>query len=281
MSTRPLFIVIDIDGTLIGDVTPQVCEWELVQKFEKTKIKQFKKSFSDQLKYGLLRPGFTTFVDQIKMVHPNTEFFIYTASETRWANFIVPCIEAVTGVKFSRPLFTRTHCIKQNDEYKKSLGSIAPKIYAKLSQSHSISLQEMLNHTFLIDNSNVILKQEEKSIVLCPTYNFVALRDVTKLIEYDIVAKQYTEMMTIMKSYNMFPNTDNYISIDRFFALHYKHMYQLYSHISKSGRCSVHEQDNFWPVLGSILSKMDLIKSSKDQIVKMINEKLRYKGLVV
>lgn len=277
MSNRPLFIVIDIDGTLIGDVTPQVCEWELVQKYDKGKLKQFKKGFCDQLKSGLLRPGFTNFIDQIKVQHPNSAFFIYTSSEGKWANFLVPCIEQVTGVRFMRPLFTRTHCLKLNDEYKKSLSKIAPKIHERVG--NQITLADLLSHTFLIDNSNVILKQEEKSIVLCPTYSFVSLRDVTRHFDMETLGRHYTEMVPIMASYNMFPRIDKQVSLQQFLAIHYRHVYQLVSQLHKE-RHIENDTDLFWSSLGNIMSKLDLSRYSKEAIVRMINDKLRYKGLM-
>lgn len=278
MSLRPFYIVIDIDGTLIGDVTPQVCEWELIQKYDKSKLKQFKKSFCDLLKAGLLRPGFTTFIDQVKLMHPNTEFYIYTSSESRWASFIIPCIESITGVRFARPLFTRAHCLKVNDEYKKSLGKIAPKIHEKLSDK--ISLADMLSHTLLIDNSNVILKQEVKSIVICPTYKYVHIRDVTRLLDTEKINNNFHSMISLMVSYNMFPKSDLHITLQQFYALHYKHIYQLISHLHKEERHLENDKDQFWPLLGQIFSKLETSKASKELLVKLINEKIRYKGLL-
>lgn len=281
MSIRPLYIVIDVDGTLIGDVTPQVCEWELIKTYDSKRIKQFKTSFCEILRNGLLRPGFTTFVDHLRMNHADSQLFIYTSSERQWANFIVPCIEYVTGVTFVKPIFTRSHCIKVGNEYKKSLDKIAPIIYEKSNSKKSLA--DMLSSLILIDNTNVILKQEEKSIVLCPTYKYVHLRDVTRLLDADILNKQYQSMMTVMESYNMFPKgIEKQLTVQQFMSLHYRHLYHLISHLHKQERDTENDSDNFWPVLGQIMSKQDFAKSSKESIVRSINEKLvsRYKGLL-
>lgn len=270
----PIVILIDIDGTLIGDITPQVCEWEIINRFDKQKVKLFKKHLIDQLKDGLLRPGFSTFVDQVKLSYPNAEFFLYTASEAKWAGFLVPCIEYVSGVKFQRPIFTRQQCIKDDGDCKKSIAKIAPTMYKKIKDKYNVSLQDMMANTILIDNTKVLLKAEERRLLLCPTYSHVILRDVTKLLDYDIIKNNYQTIANIMIQYNMFPNReDRETSLTTFMALTYKHLYQLISHVS--GKKCV-ETDNFWYLLGSLFTKYD-INSFRDALVKGFNEKIKLK----
>jgi hypothetical protein len=104
--------------------------------------------------------------------------------------------------------------------------------------------------------------------------------DVTRLLDTEKMNRHFQEMVSLMVSYNMFPKIDSQISLQQFYALHYKHIYQLISHLHKEERHLENDKDLFWPLLGQIFSKLDTTKASKELIVKLINEKIRYKGLL-
>ena len=80
-------IAIDIDGTIQGDITPQVNEYTLINKIG---LKYNSKNYlQEDYQKGLLRPFFVNFIDVFKKRKPQIELFIYTASEPGWANTIV------------------------------------------------------------------------------------------------------------------------------------------------------------------------------------------------
>ena len=91
---KNIALVIDIDGTMIGNVATQRMLFAMAKdKFNVGKIP--------------MRPHFIKFVK----THPDAELFIYTASVSDWAEFLISHIESKYDIKFNRPLFSRESSI--------------------------------------------------------------------------------------------------------------------------------------------------------------------------
>ena len=184
MSLSPLVILIDLDGTIQGDVNNQVQEYIFLDKLTKKLhggnviLKQNKMDVMYDMEQKLLRPYFKSFMMMMKKhFEEDIELFVYTASEKKWANYIIPIIESLIGLKFNRPIFTRSDCIWNNtqNKYFKSIDSIHKKIsrclqtkYSKLNKNLTLKYNDM----YLIDNNYTLIHGEEHKLILCPTYDY-------------------------------------------------------------------------------------------------------------
>ena len=67
---EPLIFIIDIDGTMIGDIKPQVMMYEMniaLKRVDK-KINVFNvKEFQNKLRSGIIRPYFSKFIKKITL----------------------------------------------------------------------------------------------------------------------------------------------------------------------------------------------------------------------
>lgn len=91
----PLVVVLDLDGTIIGDITPQIVSWEICNDIKSSGGGNFykPKDLYAKLQGGIIRPYFAEFIKSLKKNIPNIEFFIFTASEKKWAMNIIGYIE--------------------------------------------------------------------------------------------------------------------------------------------------------------------------------------------
>lgn len=280
---KPYCYFIDIDGTMIGDVSPQVYEWDIVSKYEIAKLGQLKKNVSSQLANGLLRKGLATFLDFLKARHSQEgcEFFVYTASDTKWANFIVPCIETVIGQKFNRPLFTRPNCIRgQSGDFKKSLSHIMPAVARKIRVKYGESEVVDMNRCVLVDNNRVLIKPEEARLILCPTYGYIDLYDVLRLLSEDVLSRNFIDIASILQSHGLFPEMSDSTLVTMPFHV-FKAIY--YSMIGKQIKENIKQdlvlaEDLFWTRLGNIIHAMHKDTNVlKDSTVRSINDCLATK----
>ena len=162
-----LILALDIDGTIQGDISPQVEEYTLMKQVG---LKYNTKLLFEDYNKGLLRPYFVDFIRAIKQKNLPVELYIYTASEPSWAQTIVPVIEKIVDYRFNRPIFTRAHCDMTKSKHK-SLDLIATPILRSLKKKHkgyNFDVEAIKKMTLLIDN-NFILQQEDR-LIKCPTY---------------------------------------------------------------------------------------------------------------
>ena len=266
---KPICVFFDIDGTLIGDIGPQVWEWEFLTQYEPGKIQQFKKNLCAHLQNGLLRPGLANFIDYLRSRHPdNLELYIYTASDVKWAQFLVPCIEGITGIKFNRPLFTRQNCTVSHGAYRKSLVSTLPTVLKKLKQKHGPDVELLLSNCTIIDNNNVV--KEDSRLVLCPTYNYIDVYDVLRLLSEDTLRTNYNEIKIRLTTHGIFPDVGSEVSFSVFKSLYYT---ALGKYIKDNLKDTIGQKDQFWNKLGSLVSG-----SFKDSNIKAINKSINIKA---
>lgn len=273
---KPFCYFFDIDGTIIGDISMQVYEWDIVSKYDASKMQQFKKNVCGQLSNGVLRPGLSTFLDFLKQrhVHEGCEFFIYTASDTKWANFIVSCIETVIGQKFNRPLFTRPQCIQQSDfSFSKSLNKIFPAVLKKLKQQYGveISQNDLKSRFVLFDNNKVLGKAEESKLVLCPSYVYTDVSDILRLLPEEVMQKHFLAISSTLQSHGMFPTLDHgtLLSYQVFKAIYFSYLGKQVKDKIKNNQ----PKDAYWSDLGNLMYTLPVLL--KDSNIKTINHSMR------
>ena len=159
----PMVLLIDLDNTIIGNITPQINEYYLIKdinkklkKINKNQIRYNTKLLHEELEKYIIRPKFSKFVRNINK-YDNIELFIYTASENSWANYIIKQIEKVINYKFNRPIFTRNNLvINEKGKYRKSINVVKPLIIKCLKKKKKYNL-ENIKYIALIDNLRKML----------------------------------------------------------------------------------------------------------------------------
>lgn len=256
MVMSPFIYFFDIDGTLVGNVTPQIAEWDLIKRYNKSNLNIFKQNLIYHLQNGLLRPHLSTFLDSLRL-KGECEFFIYTASNAEWANFLVNCIEATIGIKFNRPIFNRSHCTIHDNSYMKSISKISNAVYKKIKYKYPerlTSQSDILNYAVLIDNSRVLLKKEENLLYECPTYNYEDAFDVTRSLNEKILSSKFFEISRILQLYGMFPKyNDHTMSYSVFKAVYFTFLSDYIKNTIKIN--SKKKEDNFWLQIKNIENK--------------------------
>jgi hypothetical protein len=232
-SPPPRVLLLDMDGTMIGKITPQVCEYEVLMATQKSKLKSMKSDLVERLRQGIIRPYLASLCALIKKGEiRNVETYVYTASESKWANFLVPCIEEAIGFKFNRPIFTRNHCVTVGQEYKKSLGIVFPSIYRKLKTKYKlVDVRSLSDNMILVDNNHTVLLNPAKDgrrLVKCPTYNFAYYYDVLGRVDLPVLHAKYQRLIPILVSNYMFPDVrpSEVHSVQQFVFMYYHKMYE-------------------------------------------------------
>lgn len=186
---QPLILLLDLDGTLQGNISPQVAEYSLINKLNTLSEKKIKHNdFYDDFKNKLLRPYVKVALLSMKKTHSNIEFFIYTASADSWAKFLIPKIEKyITGGKgniFNKPYFMRSDV----SEGLKSIKKIYPRIQKSLSKKYN---QININNIYLVDNNYVIHPLEMKKLIKCPSYDYTHIINPFRNIPQNIIEKHH------------------------------------------------------------------------------------------
>lgn len=269
----PLIIIIDLDGTIIGDITPQIMTFDLAKNFKMAGYK-FTHDLADlrsKLKNGLVRPYFDAFLLGVSKSIP-VEFFIYTASEKSWAELVIKNIELTYNIKFNRPIFARQYCVfsEKDREYKKSLSLIRPSILKFLKRKYHVSYtkQDLEKSTMIIDNSNVYHTNDQKHLLLCPTYNFKIPENVVSFIKQEQYKKHYLIINNSLSKYLSLSNTSDFNIFQRDFYRHY--LLFLESQMKNNIKYS---QDRFWLYLRDILISKN-IRKFDDVSLRYIRNKL-------
>lgn len=190
----PYVIFIDLDGTIIGDVTSHLQEWMVErgmmnQATGNPFVKQLKWSLSN----GLMRPGFTEFMHAAYSQH-GIELFLATMSTRDWATVVIRNVEVVVGKKFNRPLFTRESFANNQ----KSLSRMRGSVFAVLKKKYTdLKTQDQLNgRMMLIDNTDILA--ERNYWVQCSTYDFRPHYDFLKNFDVQFLYKNFRKLKARM-----------------------------------------------------------------------------------
>ena len=165
---EPIIFLLDLDNTMIGDISPQIKEYNLIKSLNneinnntnknQKNIRYNNTLLQEELKRYIIRPYLNNFLQNIKE-YKNIELFVYTASSDGWAKFIIPNIEKTIHYKFNRPLLTRKNTLSGG---KKSISHIKNLVYTSLKKKYNLNNITQLKYILLIDNTNNVLIEKKK-----------------------------------------------------------------------------------------------------------------------
>lgn len=269
-----LAVFYDIDGTIVGNIMPQIVEWHLVKTYQPSRMAAFKQQLIDTLKHNLVRPGFVDFHNGLAGAAPHVECFIYTAADHVWAQFLVPCLEKALDIQFNRPIFTRRHVIEKGKDIFKSLKHIGPIAHRALTKKgYQVSLPDILKNAVLIDNSNVFESSEVHRLIKCPTYNYTIYPDVLRHLPLSVVKENMLSIQEELINTGLFPSIQKNMTEESFLAYYYGALHTALQSASKVNKLS--RKDVFWStVLSSCAGKIGQ-HGFKDNIVKSINKRVQ------
>lgn len=209
-SSKPLILVLDIDGTMIGDAIFNVIHYRLMEAITglDQNIADVNERIDKSLKTGLLRPGFVKFIrwiNEFEAYKNGLEIFVYTACEEKWAAVIVQNIENVLGFQFNRPIFARKDCILAKNMYVKSFEKIAIPIFAKLKNKYSLkSKADVLQCMYMIDNTDCIIDASIGNVFICPTYDVASVFDILENCDKSKVIENYMMIYQFLRMFHWF-----------------------------------------------------------------------------
>lgn len=203
-----LLLIIDIDGTLVGNVLHQLLEWKVLKTFNKYKKQIYLDNLKEDLRGGLMRPHFIDTIQSLQRDFKSVEMFIYTGSSRDWAHVLIEGIEKTYDIRFNRPLFTQLHTQGPNQ---KSIAHILPKIKKSLKSENFNKYQ-----IFMIDNNYVLnVHEAPRFLIKCPTYNQIQIIDVLRTIPEQYVKRYYKDLIIVLSNYKRIPKIE-YTSYDHF-----------------------------------------------------------------
>lgn len=268
---EPLVLLIDLDGTMQGNVIPQIKEKDIFDFVNKIKKQQqqssYKISYKDMylfsdMRKGLIRPYLQEALFEIKRQHSNVEFFVYTASSDSWANFLLPKInQFLFGKKriINRPFFTRKHCLRNGG---KSIQLLKPLIFDVLKHKYP---NTKLKNVFLIDNNFVLNKEESTKLIHCPTYNMTIVNCPLRNFNKTIIDKYYNELAHYMYKTKV-------KSVKDFLRLYYDKSVKEYIYIDDYN--TKYKNDTYWLKVKSIFLSYKNINSQED--INSLIKKMKY-----
>lgn len=265
----PLIIILDIDGTVIGDITPQVVLYEIVNALRKhkEKISFDVNTIITKLKNGVIRPHFDAFINELQQY--GVEFFVYTASEKSWAEYIVKLMEKTYDIKINRPLFTRNNCVFSGKDYIKSIKTIRPLMLRTLRKKYKgLQLCNFKDNILIIDNRHVYSsKNDARLILLCPTYSYKIPENILAIIKPELFTSHSKMINEIMLKYNMIQKpVYNYLKFQKVF-------YERYiEDISNTISNTEFQTDLFFERTKDMIQKKN-IKLFTSRVVSYLNEK--------
>jgi len=209
-------------------------------------------------KSKLIRPYFSYFIETITKKYPDTQLYIYTASEKKWGIKEIEIIEKNLGFKFNRPIFTRQECsiiqTTKKIEYRKSIEGIKKRI--KIKNANFI----------IIDDKEVYLDNNERQIkcecynykLFCNYWDYIPLNKIKNKIVINylsslIDSKRLNESFSLITMKNKIE--------------HYKWLYDKCYEIGKENRN--YKNDNFWLRLTNIIINNNIIEFDENNIKKI------------
>jgi hypothetical protein len=263
---KPVVFILDIDGTLIGDISQQVMMFDMLDEIKASKKLLDMDEFKYKLLNGLIRPYLINFINDIRAHYTYAEFFIYTASKKDWAEYLVKIIESTLNIKFNRPLFTRNDCLYINNEYKKSISKIKNRIFNTLKKRYpELQLSDLKDRMMMIDNSRVFL-EHDYNIVYCPTYSFKYPENILLTIKRNIFEKYTVDIFNVISKYvSGIPITNSYLKFQKYY---YSNYINDLSNMKKP-------EDKFWIYLRNLLITKNICAFDKKNI-DYINRKVSH-----
>jgi hypothetical protein len=265
---QPIVFLLDFDGTMQGNIQPQIKEYTLISEMNKIILNKKKIKYNNQylqrdILNGLIRPDLKKSLQQIKQKHSNVEFFIYTASQDEWANFILPKFCEYLNDKqplINKPFFTRKHCI--NNGTMKSIRKIKKEVQSALHYKYNKKKDSKLEieSIYLVDNNYVLQEQEFSHLIYCPTYEYKMSIDLIRNLEKEIVMKYYKQISQLL--------FDDDLQVNSYIEFLYKYYENLYNNILIDTKLNQKQlKDNYWSLFANIVTSYEL--THKANVVKM------------
>jgi hypothetical protein len=255
--------IIDLDGTIIGDCIYQAEIYKISLILNKLKIKiKINEILEECYKTKLIRPYFKLFIEKIREYYPSSYFYIYTASEKKWAEKELTIIEKVLNIKFNRPIFTRNDCeiIEREDkiDIKKSVDLIKKKIKVKNPE------------ILIIDDNDVYIDNNEK-LIKCEIYNYKYFCNYWDYIPIEKIRNKIVlkYLKSLIKNNRLNPIIEKKTMKEK--INHYDWLYQKCNEVNKMNKRCIN--DNFWLRLTKVLIENN-IKSFNNLTIKFIHNKI-------
>ena len=255
--------IIDLDGTIIGDCVYQSEIYKISLILNKLKIKIKINDILDEFyndKSKLMRPHFFHFMETMKKIYSSCYFYIYTASEKKWAEKEIGIIEKNFNIKFNRPIFTRSDCIQEiiNNKpvYKKSIEAIKKKIKIKDAE------------IIIIDDNDVYIDNTDK-LIKCKIYNYKYFCNYWEYIPMTKIKNKVfiNYLSTLIQNERLNPSY-NKTNMKQMMD-YYKWLYEKCYTINKNNK--KYKQDNFWLSLTKIIVN-NKIKIYNSTTIKFIQD---------
>lgn len=265
VTVKPMVILLDFDGTLVGDVEWLASEYTLFQNQTIVKPIKYQPAYVAQdLDNGLIRPYLREFLLMSKERYPQMEFFVYTASETEWAEFIIPRVEQRLGIKFHRPFFTRAHCVLRQGSYIKSLDTVRPIIYKRLAKAYHMKSVTDIQSLILIDNTPNVLTDSRVQVV-CPTYDYQYPVDLTRQIPMTALESFIPWLRPVVAPTKRFKN------MQQFWFYFHRFMAELYIKSYNANKQFL--RDQYWKRVTQAFSETDLSKLDSYELKAYISSR--------
>lgn len=262
--SEPIVFCLDLDGTLQGNVNPQLIEHELIHSMNNIIVHGKKIRYNTQALYndmskGLIRPYVRETLYGIKNKHKNIEFFIYTASADEWANFILTKINKFLfqddKTIINKPFLTRKHCIGNG---KKSIENVQDIISKSLKNKYPNS---NFNHIYLVDNNIVLQIAELKRLILCPSYDYKVTINPMRNLNEEHLTKYFNKI-----SHELFRKPSKH-KIEML-KIYYDNAYTEFENTEQQNE--KFKDDNYWMHFGLIVMKSKL--NTEKDINQMIQK---------
>ncbi len=257
--------IIDLDGTIIGDCIYQ-CEMYkigliLAKLGHKVKINDILDShYTDKSK--LIRPHFITFIKTMKELMPNSYFYVYTASEKKWAEIQIKLIEKNLNIKFDRPIFTRNDCDPKVEDNRLSFTKSIEKIKKKIKVPNP--------EIIIIDDKRVYIDNSHR-LINCRVYNYKSFCNYWDYIPIDkINNKVFLKFLSsLIEQSRLSPCHQTLTTKQK--CDYYKWLYLKTAEINKSNK--KYKKDKFWLSLTKIIND-NRIREINDKSVSFIQNSL-------
>jgi len=258
---KPIVILLDFDGTIVGDVEWLVNEKNLLQFMQ---IKSNGAYLVKDLAKGVIRPHFKYFITELRKRFPLVEFYIYTASEKFWAEFIIAKVERAIGIKFNRPIFTRNHCVFNNGHYTKQLHIVKPIIMKRLAMKYGTGgeYQSMV----MIDNTPNVLNERQQQIT-CPSYDYEypihLLRHLPETFSYEKVS-EFLGRLYVEFRFKKPPKNSQ-----RFWSAYYQFISTKFHKAYKYNKSHAYLKDQYWKNLADAFIKSNISTMNSYEIKEL------------
>ena len=259
---EPYVFLLDLDGTMQGNIIPQIREYDIVDYVNNLKDVQ-KMEYNDSQLYvdmgkGLIRPHLARSLIDIKRKHPNVEFFVYTASSDRWAHFLLPRIFRYlfkTKQVINPLILSRKDCLPTG---MKSIDKVKPQIRRFLLKKYP---NAQFNRVFLVDNSYVLHQHEAHLLIHCPTYDYKVMACPLRSIPPSVLNKHYKALSTQMLRLS---STSKIEFIRKYYDSAFKEFVQT-DEVN-----AMHVNDDYWPCFRRVFMRYKTV--NEDNITHLVQQ---------